>query len=241
MSLQGVTPMAEAAVQPGAVRTVIFDLDGTLVDTARDLIEAANACFRKAGHRDVLDPERDRATAFRGGKAMLRLGLARIPGAWSETDVEAAYPYLLRVYEAGIDRTSRLYPGAEAAVRALVDAGCAVGICTNKPERLADLLLTRLGVRDLFASVVGADTLATRKPDPEPLFEAVRRAGGALGRTVLVGDTLTDRETARNAAIPSVLVTFGPDGEGVASLLPDALLARFEDLVAVIDGILGRD
>lgn len=223
------------------MRTVIFDLDGTLADTGADLIRAANACFRRAGHGDLLDPAQDKGTAFRGGRAMLRLGYGRLPGVLDEAAIEADYPHLLDVYEAGIDRETRLYPGVVRALRALRRRGCATGICTNKPERLAELLLARLGVRELFDGLVGADTLATRKPDPAPLLEAVRRSGGALGRTLLVGDTLTDRETARNAGVRSVLVTFGPDGDGVASLAPDALLARFADLGAVVDRLLGRD
>ena len=221
------------------MRTVIFDLDGTLADTGADLIAAANACFRRAGHGNMLDPERDKGTAFRGGKAMLRLGYARLPGVWNEAVVETDFPYLLEVYEERIDRETRLYPGAKAALKRLRAKGCATGICTNKPERLAELLMTKLGVRDLFDSLVGADTLATRKPDPAPLLEAVRQAKGELGRTVLVGDTLTDRDTARNAGVLSVLVTFGPDGEGVTSLRPDALLGRFADLGAVVDRLLG--
>ncbi len=221
------------------MRSVIFDLDGTLVDTAADLIAAANACFRGLGHGDVLDPQADAATAFRGGKAMLRLGFARFGGAWSETDVQAQYPRLLDAYEARIDVHSRLYPGVEAAIGRLRRDGYAVGICTNKPEALAELLLARLGVRHLFASVVGADTLPVRKPDPAPLREAIARAGGDAARAVLVGDTVTDRETARAAGVASILVTFGPDGDGVSELAPDALLDGYDALEGVVARLIG--
>lgn len=211
------------------MRTVIFDLDGTLADTSGDLIAAANACFRAMGAGDMLDATRDAGTALRGGKAMLRLGLGRI-GTADEAEIDRWYPRLLEAYAGEIDRHTMLYPGAMDAVETLKTRGFGVGICTNKPEGLAEKLLQGLGVRDAFAALVGADTLPVRKPDPEPLFEAARRAGGDPARCLLVGDSDTDRNTARAAGVPSILVTFGPSGEDMAALTPEALLDRFEDL-----------
>ena len=213
------------------MRIVVFDLDGTLADTSADLIAAANACFRGLGHGDLLD-QRDALTAFHGGRAMLRLGFGRL-GIVSEAAVDAQYPVLLAAYGAAIDRQTHIYPGAVEAVEELRRAGYATAVCTNKPEGLAETLLQRLGVRDLFGALVGAGTLPVRKPDPAPLFEAIRRAGGDARRALLVGDTATDRDTGRAAGVPVALVTFGPEGTGVARLAPDALLDRFEDLGAV--------
>ncbi len=211
-----------------SVRTVVFDLDGTLADTSTDLIAAANACFRAVGAGDMLGPF-DAPTAFQGGRAMLRLGFQRL-GAVDEAEVDRQYPLLLRAYAAAIDVHTRLYPGAPEAVGALRQAGFATAVCTNKPEGLADELLRRLGVRDLFGALVGADTLPVRKPDPAPLIEALARVGGTPARALLVGDTKTDRQTGRNAGVPVALVTFGPDGEQVARLDPEALLHHFDDL-----------
>ncbi len=222
------------------MRTVIFDLDGTLADTSGDLIAAANACFRQMGVGDVLDPGADQGVALRGGKRMLTVGLERL-GRYDADTVEAYYPVLLEAYAEDIDRHSVLYPGAMAAVEALGTAGYGLGICTNKPEGLADLLLRRLGVRDVFAALVGADTLTVRKPDPEPLREAARRAGGDPARTLLVGDSDTDRNTARAAGVPSVLVTFGPSGADMAALAPEALLERFEDLPGLVAQLIGAN
>ena len=220
------------------MRTVIFDLDGTLADTSADLIAAANACFRGLGHGDLLDPEADQLTAFHGGRAMLRLGFSRL-GATDEAEVDAQYPVLLAAYEQGIDRHTRLYPGVVDAVEALLAAGFRTGICTNKPAGLAELLMDRLGVRGLFGSLVGADTLPVRKPDPAPYLLSVERAGGAVTRSMLVGDTETDSRTAAAAGVPVALVTFGPEGEGVSRLAPDALLGRFADLPALAERLIG--
>lgn len=220
-------------------RAVIFDLDGTLADTSGDLIAAANACFVALGHGAMLDPQGDQLTAFQGGRAMLRLGFERLNGAADETDIDREFPNLLTAYEADIDRHTTLYPGAMAAVGRLHKAGYAVGICTNKPEGLARLLLTRLGILDQFTSLIGADTLPTRKPDPAPFFAAVDGAGGDPARAVLVGDTDTDRKTARAAGVPSILVGFGPEGQGVARLAPEAMLDHYDDLDAIVARLIG--
>jgi len=220
------------------MKSVIFDLDGTLADTSGDLIAAANACFEQMGAGALLDPAQDQGTALRGGRAMLTLGMRRL-GRGAETDViDRYYPVLLEAYRAAIDVHTTLYPGAMEAVEGLKSRGYGVGICTNKPEGLAEMLLNRLGVRTAFASLVGADTLPVRKPDPEPLFEAARRAGSAGEACLLVGDSDTDRNTARAAGVPSVLVTFGPAGGDMAALAPEALLHRYEDLPDIVDRLL---
>uniref|UniRef100_UPI003B5219C6 HAD-IA family hydrolase n=2 Tax=Roseovarius indicus TaxID=540747 RepID=UPI003B5219C6 len=223
------------------MRTVVFDLDGTLADTSGDLIAAANACFRGMGEGDLLDPVADAGTALRGGKAMLTLGMERLGRAGDMAEVERQYPLLLEAYAGAIDTHTTLYPGAMEAVALLADSGYRVAICTNKPERLAAMLLDRLGVSGAFGAMIGADTLPVRKPDPEPLREAVRRAGGVPERALLVGDTVTDRETSRAAGVPSVLVTFGPTGMSVAELEPEALIGHFDELPGVCDRLLGPE
>ncbi|MHA6325583.1 HAD-IA family hydrolase [Roseivivax sp. CAU 1753] len=224
------------------MRTVIFDLDGTLADTSGDLIAAANVCFAEMGYGAVLTHGVDDATAFHGARAMLRAGLNRI-GHSSEADVAAKvevwFPRLIEAYGDAISVHTFLYPGAMDAVTALKDSGIAVGICTNKTEGLADMLLRNLGVRDAFAALIGADTLPVRKPDPAPFHAAVRGAGGVSERSCLVGDTETDRETARAAGVPSILVGFGPEGAGIARLSPDAMIAHYDELPGVVARLLG--
>lgn len=215
------------------MRCVIFDLDGTLADTSGDLIAAANSCFRALGHGDLLSPGADDKTAVRGARAMLRLGFSRLGGmaeAQVAAEIEAQFLPLIGYYDRAIDIHTYLYPGAMAAVEQLKSDGYAVGICTNKPEGLADKLLKSLGIRSAFGSLVGSDTLAVRKPDPAPLIEAARRVGGDPARMCLIGDTDTDRNTALAANVPSVLVTFGPAGGDMAALKPEALIDHFDQL-----------
>jgi phosphoglycolate phosphatase len=221
------------------MKTVVFDLDGTLADTSGDLIAAANACFREMGAGDLLDPVADAGTALRGGRAMLTLGLGRLGRSDDQEAINAYYPKLLEAYARNIDTHTTLYPGAMEAVARLKRAGFRVAICTNKPEGLAEALLTRLGVRDRFDAMLGADTLTVRKPDPEHLFETARRAGGDPALCVLIGDSDTDRNTARNAGVPCVLVTFGPAGGDMAALEPEALLNHYDDLHDIILGLVG--
>ena len=218
--------------------TVVFDLDGTLADTSGDLLGAANACFRALGHGDLLTSE-DAGTALKGGRAMLNLGFSRIGGA-PEGEVDRQYPNLLAAYAQDIDSHTVLYPGAMEAVRALKSHGYKVAICTNKPEGLAETLMRSLGVRDEFAALLGADTLPVRKPDPEHLFETVRRAGGDTARCLLVGDTQTDRDTSRNANRPSILVTFGPSGEDMSALRPEGLIDSYDQLMGVVQHLIGQ-
>jgi phosphoglycolate phosphatase len=221
------------------MRTVVFDLDGTLADTSGDLIAAGNACFEALNLGAPLDPVADALTAFGGGRAMLRLGSVRLGLDWTERDVDVQYPVLLKAYGAAIDVHTTLYPGAVAAVKALRAAGFATSICTNKPEGLAQTLCTRLGIRDLFGALIGADTLPTRKPDSAPYLAAVVQAGGHVSRSILIGDTVTDRDTARAAGVPVVVVGFGPEGAGVARLNPDAMLSHYDELPGLALHLLG--
>ncbi len=214
---------------------IVFDLDGTLADTAADLLAAANACFVARGHAAPLTAA-DALIAFQGGRAMLRAGATRL-GLDPEPLAEADYRPLLAHYAAHIDTHTRLYPGCKAMLDALAAAGHQLAICTNKPADLAEELTRRLGIRDRFASLVGADTLPVRKPDPAPYHLAVAQAGG--GASLLIGDTITDVRTARAASVPIILVGFGPEGAAVARHDPDAIIDHFDHLPALAAQMLG--
>ncbi|CAM3278990.1 HAD hydrolase-like protein [Paracoccus nototheniae] len=221
--------------------TVVFDLDGTLADTSGDLVAAANACFRARGLGDLLDPVADALTAFHGGRAMLRAGYGRMgpdhllpPGAEDED-----FDRLLGHYGAAIAVHTRLYPGVLEALDQLAADGHVLSICTNKPEALAHQLLGELGIADRFASMIGADTLPVKKPDPRHYRAAVDGAGGDVARSFLVGDTETDRKTAAAAGVRVALVAFGPEGEGLSRLAPEAMLGHFDELPELARSWLG--
>ncbi len=210
---------------------VIFDLDGTLADTSRDLVEAANATLDDQEFGRPLDPSKDLLTAFQGGRALLQAGIERVSvGQPDQGLAEQFYPRFLELYEMEINRYTRLYDGVESALRALRSNGWKLGICTNKPVHLAETLIGRLGMRAQFDSLIGAGSLPVRKPDPRPLLHAVRLAGAEPEDSVFVGDTWVDLETARAAAMPILLVGFGPEGRAVERLEPDAVLDHFRDL-----------
>ncbi|WP_024843229.1 HAD-IA family hydrolase [Paracoccus pantotrophus] len=221
--------------------TVVFDLDGTLADTSGDLIAAANACFAARGLGALLDPVADALIAFHGGRAMLRAGYGRMPGnhLLPPGAEDEDYPRLLDHYGQAIAVHTRLYPGAEAALERLAAAGHRLAVCTNKPSALAETLLCELGIRDRFAAMIGADTLPVRKPDPRPYAAAVEAAGGTVARSFLVGDTETDRKTAAAAGVRVALVGFGPEGEALRRLAPEAMLAHFDDLPGLAAAWLG--
>lgn len=220
------------------MKSVVFDLDGTLADTSADLIAAANACFIGLGEDAQLDPVTDALTAFGGGRAMLRLGFGRLKQEVSEGDIDAQYPVLLGHYEQYIDTYTTLYDGVIDALDELVRRGYLLGVCTNKPEWLAQELLTRLGVRDRFLAMLGADTLPVRKPDPVHLWTTIEQMGGTRDKAVLIGDTITDRMAAKNADVPCVLVSFGPEGDAVNRMEPSALLDHYSQLPDLMDRML---
>lgn len=219
------------------MRIAVFDLDGTLADTSADLIAAANGALAEAGVLGRLDPLRDRAIAFAGGRAMLRAGLGQA-GVVDEAEVDRLYPRLLDLYALGLAVHTRLFDGAETALDRLVAQGWRLAVCTNKPERLAALLLDALGVAGRFPTLLGADTLAWRKPDPRHVLETIARAGGRRERAVLVGDTVTDRVAARAAGVPCVLVGFGPEAAELHALAPEALIAHFDELPDLLERLV---
>lgn len=220
------------------MRGAIFDLDGTLADTAGDLLAAANLVLADRA-LPLLDTVADRQVAGRGGRAMIRAALERagrdpdLPDAVALTD--ALYPDLLVAYEARISDETLLYEGVETCLAALDASGWRIGVCTNKPERLAHLLLERLGVLDRFGAVLGADSLAVRKPDPLHFTETARRIGADPTRSVMLGDTRTDVDTARAARVPIVLTTFGFASEPLEELRADAVVGHYREIATLLE------
>lgn len=215
----------------GLPQTIVFDLDGTLVDTAPDLTAALNVALA-AERRPAVDPATVRHLVGHGARALIERGLA-LSGGGGEAGSARALPVFLEYYAAHIADGSRPYPGAEAAMDVLAANGVRLAICTNKPVALATALIDALGWTGRFAAIVGGDSLPVRKPDPAPLFAAIAQAGGDPAATVYVGDTSVDIATARAAGVPVIAVAFGFADQPVASLGADAVIDDFGELMAV--------
>lgn len=212
------------------IDVLAFDLDGTLADTAPDLTASLNHTLRMLG-RPGIPVESVRHLVGHGARALLRRGLAAT-GEASELLVEQGFPIFLEYYADHICEGTRPYDGLEEALDALDDHGIALAICTNKPEALARRLIEALGWSRRFRSIVGADTLPVRKPDPAPLREAIARAGG--GRAVFVGDSITDADTARAASVPLIAVSFGFSDRPADQLGADAVIDRYDQLLPAL-------
>jgi len=225
-------------VRGGEMRGAIFDLDGTLADTAADLLRAANAVLEPRG-LPLLLLTRDKPYAGRGGRSMIRRSLSLLPAPPDEAEVEAIadalYPGLLAAYEGHLADETELFDGALRCLDTLAAAGWQLGICTNKPERLAVALLDSLGVLGRFGAVLGADSLPVRKPDPEHLRETARRIGARPELCVMLGDTVNDLETARAAGVPCVLMRFGFAAQPPDELGADALVDHYDEIAPTLE------
>ena len=207
----------------------VFDLDGTLVDTAPDLAESLNHCLSSVGLRR-LELEIVRPHAGHGAKVMLREAYRLAGRDLGEAEMDAQVARFVAYYADHIAVESRLFPGALAALERFETAGWRLAVCTNKYERLAVKLLDALGLAPRFAAICGADTFTRRKPDPLHLTETIARAGGTISNAVMIGDTDTDIDTAINAGVPSILVEFGYAPEAGARAGANAIIDSYDRL-----------
>ncbi|MDB5685848.1 MAG: phosphoglycolate phosphatase [Rhizorhabdus sp.] len=215
---------------------VAFDLDGTLADTAPDLTAALNHALGVLG-RPPVPAEDVRHMVGHGARALLQKGLAAT-GEMTEALVDKGFPIFIDHYVAHIADHTTIFPGLNDALETLAARGVKLAVCTNKAEGLARRLIDALGWADRFDALIGGDTLPVRKPDPAPLFAAIARAGG--GRGAYVGDSITDTDTGRNAAIPTVAVTFGFSDRPHDQLGASALIDHFDELIPTLER-LGAD
>ena len=207
---------------------VLFDLDGTLLDTAADLCAAANAILREEG-RAALDVETLRPSVSRGSRAMLAVAFPDLDAAAREPMV----PRFLAAYAKDIARHSRLFDAMDEVLRAIEASGSRWGIVTNKPEYLAQQVLPQLGWDARSAILVGGDTLPERKPHPLPLLHSAEMLGVAIGDCVYVGDDQRDIESARAAGMRSIVALWGyrRDDDDPATWGGDVLAASARELL----------
>ena len=223
--------------------TVVFDLDGTLVDTAPDLIEALNVVFGREGLPPIAYAEA-RNMIGGGARRMIESAL-QFEGrakshAMSGGAVDRMLADFVSHYADHIADRSQPFPGLDAALDHLAARDCRFAVCTNKLEGLSRLLLEALGLTCRFEAICGQDTFGVQKPDPEMLRRTIRAAGGQIQRAIMVGDSGTDIATARAAGIPVVAVDFGYSETPVRHLGPDRLIGHFDELAAAVLELAAR-
>ncbi|HKQ55991.1 MAG TPA: HAD-IA family hydrolase [Methyloceanibacter sp.] len=206
--------------------TIVFDLDGTLVDTAPDLTNALNDVLARRGHEPV-SIEVIRGCVGHGAQVMIEQALAR---AGAEGDVDRMLAEFLTHYETNIARESRPYPGAIAALDRLAAQGARLAICTNKRESLSRLLIQQLEIEHYFTALAGRDTFPVAKPHPGHLTGTIALAGGDPSRSVMIGDSDIDLRTAKAAAVPAILVSFGYGACPLDGFAPEAVIDHFDQL-----------
>ena len=220
--------------------TIVFDLDGTLVDTAPDLISALNAVLAREGLPPV--PLHSARNMIGGGvRKLLERGLEAEGRNASLAEITRMTEDLIGHYAEHIADASRPFDGLEAALDDLAAAGHRLAVCTNKLEWLSKRLLDRLNLSPRFAAICGADTFGVSKPDPAILRQTVERAGGELSATIMVGDAGPDVGVARRAGVPVIGVSFCYTEVPIADLKPDRVIHHFSELGAALANLLRRD
>jgi len=217
--------------------TIVYDLDGTLADTAEDLVAALDWLLGRDGLAP-LKVESAGSLVGAGARALIKRGFAASGKTLDPEAMEALFADFLAHYNAHIADRTRLYPGVDRALAAFARAGWRQAVCINKIEGSAKLLITKLGIAEHFAFICGQDTFGVGKPDAKPLLKTIAASGGASERAIMVGDSGTDIKTARAARVPVIVVDFGYADVPVKELGPDRVISHFDELMAACDALL---
>lgn len=218
---------------------VVFDLDGTLVDTAPDLVSALNFVLQREG-LPLVPMASARTMIGAGARKLIERGLELDDRVMSARDIDRLTKDFISYYQDHIADASRPFDGLFAALDELEGRGFKFAVCTNKLEGLSKLLLEKLEMTKRFAAICGADTFGVSKPDPAILRQTVARAGGNLSASIMVGDAGPDVGVARRAGIPVIGVTFGYTETPIADLKPDVVIGHMQELPGAIDNLSAR-
>jgi phosphoglycolate phosphatase len=218
----------------------VFDLDGTLADTAHDLVATLNVVLGQEGV-PPLPVEKAGDMISAGGRGLLQRGFEAAGLEPTPALIEDMYRRFLAYYGENLCVATRLYPGALAALDRLDRDGWRLAICTNKMEAHSLKLLAALGVRDRFATVCGRDTFPWFKPDPRHLTMTIESAGGDLARAVMVGDSYSDVAAAKAAGVPVVAVSFGYPDRPIREHRPDLVIDHFDELFSAVQSLVAAE
>jgi len=219
--------------------TIAFDLDGTLIDTAPDLIDTLNLILGREG-LPAMPYDVARRLIGGGARGMIERALAAEGRNCAKADLDRLLAAFIEHYAAHIADRSRPFPHLEVTLDGLAAAGHRLAVCTNKLEGLARLLLNTLNLARHFAAICGADTFGVMKPDPQILWQTILRAGGESARAVMIGDSGTDISVARAANVPVIAVDFGYSEVPIAALRPDRIIGSFVELPDAITEVLAQ-
>lgn len=208
---------------------LVFDLDGTLVDTAPDLLDSLNHCLRTVEVPEV-DPVEIRRFIGSGSRVMISRAFAAHGRPLEERELDSLQALFLEHYAAGMPGQSKPFPGVLETLSRFREAGFIAAVCTNKLEDLSRGLLEALQISGRFEAICGADTFDHRKPDPRHVLDTIDRAGGDPERALMVGDSRADIDAAKAAGIPVVAVDFGYTDRPVREFEPSRVISHFDEL-----------
>lgn len=215
---------------------LVFDLDGTLVSSMEDLVATLNAVLTAHGHT-AIPKDKVQHMVGMGAKVLLQRGLDFNGVSWSEETIAPLYRHFLEHYAANLAVHTRPFDGVTDALEAFRTAGWKLAVCTNKAEQLTLPLLAELDLTGYFDAVVGGDTFDVSKPHAEPVHGAILRAGGTVDGSIMIGDSGTDINAARNAGIPVIAVDFGYTPVPVQELGPDKVVSHFNELAEAVEAL----
>lgn len=227
-----IDPFFFPAMEPNKQMTkpiVVFDLDGTLIDTAPDLLTSLNHCLSLSG-LDAVEPVELRRYVGMGGRVMIERAFAASNRRLTDAHLDELQAAFIDHYGANMPGASQPYPGVVEALRRFEAAGYLAAVCTNKYETLANTLIDALELAPSFAAICGADTFDFRKPDPRHLLSTIEQAGGDRRRALMVGDSRADIDAAKGAGIPVVAVDFGYTDRHVREFSPSRIISHFDEL-----------
>jgi phosphoglycolate phosphatase len=215
---------------------IVFDLDGTLIDTAPDLVETLNVVFAREG-LPPMPYAVGRNLIGGGARAMIVRGIEAEGRVIAPGEIDRMFKDFIAYYTEHVADRSHPFPGLTDALDTLDADGCRLAVCTNKLERLSVLLLEQLGLARRFAFICGQDTFGMQKPDPEVLRRTVAATGGSLQNTIMIGDSINDIQVARAAGVPIIAVDFGYTERPVSELGPDRVISAFSQLPAAVNAL----